>query len=164
MVHGGVLKSVPIHVHHPSRSMELQNTVLLEKYNLCCVLSRPLPPQFCMKLLSICTSWHVNMCNVTEYRAHSPSAAVRRSAASISFQEKQAEGQRATVIYIPQSHSNSLMQTMTNPKHRISTSDMTFSNAMKGIKLCGTRGAKLISIRIKVSNKANASVSRPVDS
>lgn len=94
-------------------------------------------PQFCKTQLSICTSWHLNMWNVTDYRAHSlvPSAAVRESAVSISFQERQAEGQRATFIYIPESHSNSLMHSVTNPKHQIYTADLTYPNAMKGIKL-----------------------------
>lgn len=64
-----------------------------------------------------------------------PSAAVRESAVSISFQERQAEGQRATLIYIPESHSNSLMHTVAIPKHQIYTTDLTYPNAMKGIKL-----------------------------
>lgn len=100
-------------------------------------LSHPLLPQFGMTKLSICTSWHLNMCNVTDSRTHSltPSAAVRESAVSISFQERQAEGRRATLIYIPESRSNSLMHTVTNPKHQIHTTDLTYPNAMKGIKL-----------------------------
>lgn len=100
-------------------------------------LSHPLLPQFRMTQLSVCTSWHLNMWNVTDYRAHSlvPSAAVRASAVSISFQERQAEGQRATFIYIAESHSNSLMRTVTSPKHQIYTADLTYANATKGIKL-----------------------------
>lgn len=65
------------------------------------------------------------MCSVTDYRAHSlmPSAAVCESVVTISFQERQAEGQRATLIYIRESHSNSLMHTVTKPKHQTYTTD-----------------------------------------
>lgn len=106
-----------------------------------------------MTQLSVCTSWHLYMCNVTDYRAHSltPSAALRESAVSISFPERQVEGQRATFIYIPEGHLNSLMHTVTNPKHQICTTDLTYPNARKGIKLsiqvenneyvCGSGGA-----------------------
>lgn len=97
------------------------------------LLSRPPLSRFCMRQLNVCTSWHLNMWNVADYRAHSlvPSAAVRESAVSI----RQAEGQRATFIYIPESHSNSLIHTVTNPKHQIYATDLTYPNATKGIKL-----------------------------
>lgn len=77
------------------------------------------------------------MWNVTDYQAHSvvPSAAVRESAVSISFSKRQAEGQRATFIYIPESHSSSLMHSVTSQKHQIYTADLTNPKAMRGIKL-----------------------------
>lgn len=64
-----------------------------------------------------------------------PSAAVRESAVSISFQERQGEGQRVTLIYIAESRSNSLMHTVAIPKHQIYTTGPTYPNAVKGIKL-----------------------------
>ncbi len=51
------------------------------------LFSHPWLRQFCMRQLSICTSWQLNMWNVTDYQTHSlvPSAAMHESAVSISF-------------------------------------------------------------------------------
>lgn len=118
IAHSGPSSSCTIHYTglSPSRSHRifqiLSQMSFGVTFTLClstfCPPSHPLLPKLCMTRFSVCTSWHLNMCNVTDYRAHSlmPSAAVRESAVSISFQERQAEGQRATFIYIPESHWN----------------------------------------------------------
>lgn len=75
------------HLHGPTEYGRSDFYIVLKPFS---PLSYPLLSQFCMTQHSVCTSWHLNMWNVTNYRGQSlmPSAAVRENAVSNSFLSK----------------------------------------------------------------------------